>query len=205
LKFTQLVNAKKLKIRDQQRLLATARVDEGVAREVAGLRMAGAGEGGKSGRKAGLSRRGKRKADAQGGASAGESEEESEGFEEMEVDEREVDEEAPEVVTPEGSGDETASEMDTLLPPPPEKRKGIRGTIGGKGSVTIGADEKVGSQESGVSSRTRGKSNEAEIVDEPPPRRELPFARKNVDGVGHAESEKQDQRALEDDETEDEL
>jgi hypothetical protein len=209
LKFTQLINAKKLKIRDQQRLLATARVDEGVAREVARVRMAGEGEGGKVGRRAALSRGAKRKADAEGAKSAEESEEESEGFEEMAVDEREGDEEMAEVVTPEGSEDETASEVDapSLPPPPPERRKGVRGTIGGKRSVARVADEKAGSQESGVSSRTREKSNDPEVVEAPPPRRELPFARKIVAGVRQAESEKQEQPAPmeDDDETEDEL
>ena len=194
-------------------MLATARVDEGVAKEVARVRIGDVGVGGKVGRRADLSRRGKRKADAKGAASTGESEEESEGFEEMAVDEREGDKEMAEVVTPEGSGDETASEVDAIslpLPPPPDRRKGVIRTIGGKGSVARVADEKAGSQESGVSSRTTGKSNEAEVVEAPPPRRDLPFAKKIVAGVRQAESEKQKPPApmenddeMEDDETTD--
>ena len=178
-------------------MLATARVDDVVAKEVATVRLANSGEGGKVGRRAGLSRMAKRKTDTES--------EESEGFEEMEVDEPEGDEEERELVTPEGSEDETASDVNELIPPPLEKRKGVRGTIAEKGSVMRGTDEKVGSQESGVSSRTRGKSNEAEVVEAPPPRRELPFARKNVASVGQTESGKQEQLVLEDDETEDEL
>lgn len=168
--------------------------------------MAGAGEGGKVGRRAGLLRGSKRKADTEGVVSAEESEEESEGFEEMAVDEQEEDEEeVREVVTPEGSEDETASEVDTSLPPLSEQKKGVRGMIGGKGSVARGAERKVASQESGVSSRTKGKSNEAEVVEALPPRRDLPFTRKNVASVGQTEGEKQEQPAPEDDETEDEL
>lgn len=207
LKFTQLVNAKKLKIRDQQRLLATARVDEGVAREVARMRAAGAGDGGQVGRRVGSSRGLKRKADVEAVANVGESDDESEGFEEMAVDEPYGDEEVRDIVTPERSGVETGSEMDTPLSPPPEKRTGVKGTIGRKGGVARGTDENFGSQESGVASRAMGKPNEAEVVEAPPPKRELPFARKNIAGVGQVESKKQEQRAPDagDDETEDEL
>jgi hypothetical protein len=56
-KFTALLNAKKLKIRDQQRLLAGARMDPAAADEVSNARS---GDG--SSRKSGRSRGGKRKA-----------------------------------------------------------------------------------------------------------------------------------------------
>lgn len=175
-------------------------MDEGVAKEVARMRVAGAG--GKPGRRAGLSRAAKRK------VVGGESEEESEGFEEMVVDKgenaEEDDEEIREVVTPERSEHETTSEEEPPLPP--SKRKAVRGTIGGKGSVVREVGGENGNQESGVSNRTRGKSNESEAVEAPPPRRELPFTRKNTAGAGQVENEKQEQLAsMMDDETEDEL
>jgi hypothetical protein len=76
-KFSLILNEKKLKIRDQQRLLATATVDPARVEAVEESRMA------TRSRSPGPSRRGKRKATTK----SQESNDESDGFEKMEVDE----------------------------------------------------------------------------------------------------------------------
>ncbi|KAF2097152.1 hypothetical protein NA57DRAFT_57752 [Rhizodiscina lignyota] len=116
-KFTQLLNSKKLKIRDQQRLLAGAKIDSSRAEEVS------------ESRKPASSRRSKRKVEK-----AQSEDGDSDGFEtaaasKMDVDQQEAeaededDDEVREVVTPELS-DETADEDEEEPPPRPLGSKG---------------------------------------------------------------------------------
>ena len=128
-KFTALLNAKKLKIRDQQRLLAGAKIDPAAADEMDGSRS-----GGGSSRKSGRSRGGKRKADEPEDEDVN-GEEEDDGEDEQGRNE-----------TPPRSDDEATEDEDDLDGPLP------------------GA----------VSSNSRSNMD----IDELPPKRDLPFARK---------------------------
>ncbi len=104
-KFSLLLNEKKLKIRDQQRLLASTGVGPGKAEAVEDSRKA------TPSRPAGPSRKGKRKA-GKGVQTQTEDEESEAGFEKMDVDEA-AKESEPEVRTPDAStADETESDGD---------------------------------------------------------------------------------------------
>lgn len=102
-KFRDLLNEKKSKIRDQQRVLASATVDP---EKLAAVQVSSKA---RKGRAAGGSRIGKRKADAGKDATDSES-----GFERMDVDgpERADDTENEDMNTPDASDDETADEDD---------------------------------------------------------------------------------------------
>lgn len=108
-KFSLLLNEKKLKIRDQQRLLASSNVDP--------ARLAALEEArNERHHSAGPSRSGKRKA----GSRVQSDDEESEGFENMDVDEAPNDSEQDQPQTPrddESTADE-ASEDEVPIPPP---------------------------------------------------------------------------------------
>ena len=78
-KFTELLNSKKLKIRDQQRLLAGARVDPSTAERVSEARSPE------------VPRRSKRKAGGKGKAKAVAEDEESDGFEDAPASKMDVD------------------------------------------------------------------------------------------------------------------
>lgn len=108
-KFATLLNAKKLKIRDQQRLLATAKIDSKAANEVRNARSG-------RGHQAGASRSGKRK-----GIEAEEPEESDEVEEEKEVNEDE-DEEMQQETPPVTDDDATEDEDD--LDAPTQSNKG---------------------------------------------------------------------------------
>ena len=127
-KFAALLNAKKLKIRDQQRLLNGARVDPGI---VEGVRESRSSRE----RNAGASRRGKREA-----ADASEADEADviDDYEEQEEDESRAEE------TPQQSDEDATDDKDDL-----------------DGAVANATNMDVDGPE------------------EPPPRRELPFARKD--------------------------
>lgn len=99
-KFTELLNSKKRKIRDQQRLLAGAKVDATTAEQVSSIR-----NGGSTGK-------GKRKASAA----------EEDG--KMELDEEDDESEAIPIETPEAMDDETASDDDDEAQPVPLKTTG---------------------------------------------------------------------------------
>lgn len=114
-KFSLLLNEKKLKIRDQQRLLASSNVDP------AKLQALNATRRDSRSRSAGPSRRGKRKVEDK------EDSDSDEGFEKMEVDEEEAppDSEDEDRHTPdaESTADETESEGEApqRSSPPPKK------------------------------------------------------------------------------------
>ncbi|KAK8169411.1 hypothetical protein IWX90DRAFT_176645 [Phyllosticta citrichinensis] len=181
-KFEQLLNAKKLKIRDQQRLLAGARVDPVAAAAVEGARQSTRGR-----RRAGPSRPNKRQ--ASNGADS-ESDSTFEPRKPKPVDDDETSE--PELTPQESDPDETEDEQDGNMsedasvpraakPGEASKKKAI-GTIAGNGN-----------------SQEQRKPDSLDSPPPPPPRRELPYARKNDQG----KSGKQLQD--EDDTTDDEL
>lgn len=197
-KFASLINSKKLKIRDQQRLLATAKVDDAAAKEVAQARETTASP---DKRRAGPSRKGKRKANGKAEQSDDESED---GFEAMRIDAEEKAEREEglcEAVTPDPTDNETESENGESTPPP--LKKSVRGTIGGKGKAP---QEKKATETQGGPSKGKEKEQEVEA---PPPRRELPFAQKAAKGGSDSDTKKPQPSAsvmvVDDDETEDEL
>ncbi|KAF1982159.1 hypothetical protein K402DRAFT_424746 [Aulographum hederae CBS 113979] len=174
-KFSDLLNSKKLKIRDQQRLLAGAKVDPAVAKKLASSR-----EDGRS-RRAGASRAGKRKADAAAIPATVSDEESDGGFEEpMEVDKvedaEEEEERAQETPEPEDMDESTEDEDEPTKLPATSRARG-----NGKGKST-----------------TSAKSKEKEVTI--PPRRELPFSK----GKAKPVEEKLEPKPVvdEDDETE---
>ncbi|KAK0122403.1 hypothetical protein ONS95_010641 [Cadophora gregata] len=148
-KFSLLLNEKKLKIRDQQRLLQSSNVDPTQVAELEEARSRS--------RSAGPSRKGKRKAGAV-------EEESDDGFEKMDVDNKptteDSDQEPAKNLDDSTADEETAdeaSEDDHEPAAPPPKRK------------TPAKQEQNSSQAS--SSKTLQEL-------EPPPKRELPFAKK---------------------------
>jgi hypothetical protein len=163
-KFRDLLNEKKAKIRDQQRLLATAKVDPKKLAAVQASR--------KSSKKitAGSSSTGKRKADEDEDVEDG-------GFEKMDVDVDQVpndsDQQAAE--TPDEDDTETADEDDddviSQTKPP-----GANTRQAGKGKANISAGNGANKIPSGNNSM-----HDQDMGDDPPktpPRRELPFAKK---------------------------
>lgn len=130
-KFSLLLNEKKLKIRDQQRLLACSNVDPAKLAEVEASRASG------SSRSPGLSRKGKRKADEN------DDEGSDDGFEKMEVDEQAAeDSDQEQAQTPEDTADE-ASDDDALEPTPAAsngkgKDKETTENTSGKPSTSVG-------------------------------------------------------------------
>lgn len=156
-KFSLLLNEKKLKIRDQQRLLETATVDP--AKLDAVLRS----RGDTASRSPGPSRPGKRKAKALND----ESEEESEdGFEKMEVDEPQAandsDEDQPQTPDPESTADEASDDDEPPSPPPAKTIHSLRNK-----NITAEPISSAG-------------STHTDELPPPPPIRELPFGKKKA-------------------------
>ncbi|KAI0020468.1 hypothetical protein F4780DRAFT_373533 [Xylariomycetidae sp. FL0641] len=158
-KFRDLLNEKKVKIRQQQRLLATAKVDETKLAEVDGTQS----------RTAGKSRASKRKADIK-------EESESDGdFERMDVDSGAGAGNAPEAeaetesdVQQQGTtDDDTPSEADSdAEPAPPSVRsQPMEATRPARGAR--GASQK----------KATSPEKSAEPEQAPPPKRTLPFTR----------------------------
>ncbi|QSZ33714.1 hypothetical protein DSL72_005285 [Monilinia vaccinii-corymbosi] len=152
-KFGLLVNEKKLKIRNQQRLLAGAKVDPEKVEAVLATRP-------RKPRTTGASRSGKRKAGKE--AQVESPDDSDDGFEKMHVDKNQHEDSDesghPEVQTPERSDDETASEEEA---DPPMSRLPIRKNVTHEDS-----DEEMQA------------APKATKIAELPPKRELPFAKK---------------------------
>lgn len=149
-KFSRLLNEKKLKIRDQQRLLATANIDQAKASEMARSRLPA-----KSG-SAGPSKPRKRKA-----GQVGQDETDSDdGFQKMDVDDQEEDATDSDVEPPRTPDRESTAEADSDnedRPAPPPART----TISDKRSPAPNI------------------AQDASDPDDPlPPRRDLPFSKK---------------------------
>jgi hypothetical protein len=167
-KFRDLLNEKKAKIRDQQRLLATAKVDP---KKLAAIQASR-----KSSKKsaASSSRTGKRK--AENGSQMDEDEDDE--FEKMDVDVDQVpnDSDQQDIETPDEDETETADEDDDEIIPqtkPPAANTKQAGKSKGKPAA--------GKDTNNKSSGNEYKQNQ-DMEDDPPktpPRRELPFAKKN--------------------------
>ncbi|KAI9699352.1 MAG: hypothetical protein M1836_002963 [Candelina mexicana] len=159
-KFRELLNAKKRKIRDQQRLLADAKVNPKTAQRIQEAR------GSSELRKPAQSRQGKRKANGAGIDEDMESE--VDGFEDMDVAgkgrEEMIDELGREETPDKSDLDETEDEAEDN-PIPPSSSRQVASGLGAKGK----AIETVKQQE------PTSKPPESTT---PPPRRELPFAKK---------------------------
>lgn len=152
-KFRELLNAKKLKIRDQQRLLAGAKVDPKHAAKVQNAR---------SGAKAytpTASRTGKRK--ARDTAKASESSEED-SFEPKGTTQKEWNDGSEQPNTPEGSDDPTEDESDDDLESVPQPSK-------------LPDRPKSGEDEAAVDQEMQ--------VDALPPARQLPFGKSDIGGA----------------------
>ncbi len=152
-KFSLLLNEKKLKIRDQQRLLQSSTIDPAAAQAVEETRLEPIP------RPAGPSRGGKRKAGQR------QDDESDDGFEKMDVDVQtaanesdQEPEEQDESTADEATASENDEEDEPLVPPPTKKST---------------------SSKLAGSSQTIGSKNKSES-EEPPPKRTLPFARKQA-------------------------
>ena len=172
-KFMPLLNAKKLKIRDQQRLLAGAKIDRGTAEAVNETRSSRSAPG----RKAGGSRRWKRKMDEQGDDKI--EEDLDEGSLEADEEERQQEE------TPPPSDDEMTDDEEDLNEFAPASSS----------SRTVGADA------NGTSSQRMEIDEDEEL----PPRRELPFKKKSAPPAAAEQAEPSANADDDDDETDEEL
>ncbi|KAM0124957.1 hypothetical protein ACHAP3_010034 [Botrytis cinerea] len=156
-KFSLLQNEKKLKIRDQQTLLASAKVDPEKFDTVRAIRS------GKL-RTAGESRTGKRKA---GKEVQAESSDSDDAFEKMDIDKKQQEDDTAdesdqqEIQTPDRSDEETEDEADASQSKP-QRRKGTN-------IVQDDSDEEM---------QTAPKPTETTKIAELPAKRELPFAKK---------------------------
>ncbi|GAB7354392.1 hypothetical protein MBLNU459_g4891t1 [Dothideomycetes sp. NU459] len=158
-KFAALLNSKKMKIRDQQRLLAHAKIDPKAAEQVQQTRST-------STRKPSSSRPSKRKAS---GRLAGSDDDDNEGSELGEPSD--MDGEMGNAATPENSDlDDTQDEDSDAdeFEPAPIHSQALRSALGSSRAET----------ETTKSKGTLSETGQAEVVPEPPPRRELPFGRK---------------------------
>jgi hypothetical protein len=152
-KFSLLLNEKKLKIRDQQRLLASSNVDPAKLEEIEESRV------GIKERSAGPSSRLKRK-----GAEKDDDEDSDDGFEKMDIDpvveEEEIDDD---------QRTESGSETEGESPPPPPNRKP---------AARPPAKTSLPSRNPRGSSAQLSSNDPPKKLTEPPPKRELPFAKK---------------------------
>lgn len=146
-KFAALLNSKKLKIRDQQRLLAHAKIDPKAATKIQQTRSSSA-------RKPDVSRSSKRKANASPSDSETTTDDDKNA--------------SPPAATPEQTDDETEGETDQgeFDPAPMPSQASRRGTaINGGLSSSASQSQTV-------------QTTEDAAAQMPPPRRELPFAKK---------------------------
>ena len=196
-KFAALLNTKKLKIRDQQRLLAHAKVDSGAADQIQQARS------GTAGRKPDLSRSSKRKADA----SSHEPETDDESFERTDPGNRTNEEDDMRDREPLGSDksdlDTEDEDSDGGFAPAPMPSQPSQSQA--RSQVSIGAKAKTSETARSDEARTApAKSPEIEL----PPRRQLPFSRGNATSSSQIQPKstaKPLPTMFDDDETDDEL
>ena len=162
-KFSLLLNEKKLKIRDQQRLLAGSRVDPRKLEAVEASRSTS------KPRSAGTSRAGKRKA---GRNTKGDSENDEDGFDKMDVDDGAASKLSDQEDAQTPSGESTAEDTDEDIALPDRTSKAAMS----KGRGT------------GTTSQTPASSNTEPGMDDVPPKRELPFAGKATDSAPAAKT-----------------
>ncbi|KAL8664582.1 MAG: hypothetical protein Q9168_007881 [Polycauliona sp. 1 TL-2023] len=185
-KCALLINEKKAKIRDQQRLLATAKVDPTKLRALQATRRPNS----PSRQDSGPSTKGKRKASAL----ASSVDDEEDGVEDHRIKAEDIEEQQPdsEDVTPEHSDlDETEDEVENA------ELKSVPVASGGKGKAI--EKPEVGGRED-----LNGVMNSAPDVDLPP-RRELPFSRQKSGPSQPTDdmNKDQDTNMADDDETDD--
>ncbi|EFW22848.1 hypothetical protein D8B26_006418 [Coccidioides posadasii str. Silveira] len=165
-KFAQLLNEKKLKIRNQQRLLAAAKIDPTKAAELE------AAEAEKKPRKADVSRKSKRKAQAPPSDSESE-----DAFDTMDVDTKDND--AANNQEEKAQEDETATESDRPSTPDPLEDEE---TASEDEQPEVPAPVPSKSKERTAPNDNKGGKSSApwtqEPASSPPPRRELPFTRR---------------------------
>lgn len=190
-KFRDLLNEKKAKIRDQQRLLATAKVDPKKLAAVQASRKSSKGAA------AAPSRTGKRK--AENGSQIDEDDEDVDiGFEKMDVDVDQVpnDSDQQDIETPDGDETETADEDDgDIIPQAKPPAANTRQAGNSKGKAAAG--KSTNNNSSGINIE-----QDQDMEDNPPktpPRRELPFARKK-DPQAKPPVQNDEETASEDDE-----
>ncbi|KAF2182715.1 hypothetical protein K469DRAFT_728344 [Zopfia rhizophila CBS 207.26] len=150
--FMELLNEKKRKIRDQQRLLAGAKVDKATASAVQSSREA------TEPRKAGPSRASKRKAAGKAVAAKPESESDHMEVDGPNVEEENEEEDIPEAVTPDRTTDDETEDEEGPTSPARQLKDGSAETTGANTTVAQ-------------------PSKDAHTRPDPPPRRELPFGR----------------------------
>ncbi|GAB1725439.1 hypothetical protein NU195Hw_g1847t1 [Hortaea werneckii] len=186
-KFAALLNTKKLKIRDQQRLLAGAKIPKDAAEAVRDARDSDVA----SGRRASGARRQKRKANSSAEPESSDAETASENEDDDALREQEQ--------TPQQTDEETQDEgsEDGFDAPPPPSQPRKHGNNGKDRDANIDT------------SKSQGDEKDDSV---PPPRRELPFQKKNVGGDKSASTSQpskstaqQDEEADDDEETDDEL
>lgn len=160
-KFAALLNSKKLKIRDQQRLLAHAKIDPKAAAEVQQTRS-------KPGRKAGISRAAKRKANESANGSETDVDESAFETDKTGGHVTNLGEDEPSTSERSNHDDTEDEEIDDegFAPAPMASQASRRGPSQGNKILQSGSRE------------TAAPTAEELAAQQPPPRRELPFARK---------------------------
>jgi len=161
-KFSLLLNEKKLKIRDQQRLLASSNVDPAKVEALEAARRDSRS------RSAGPSRKGKRKVGTQEN-----SEDSDDGFEKMDVDEKippqvedsEDEEQGRRTPDADSTADDTASEDEAPPPPPPPAKSTINSEISSKNTKAGRAPTSSAQDDVPLSNRELPSRNPA-----PPPK-----------------------------------
>ncbi|KAI4095494.1 MAG: hypothetical protein L6R37_007064 [Teloschistes peruensis] len=201
-KCAVLINEKKAKIRDQQRLLATAKPDpETLERVQSAVRQQRSGTAAAS-RSPRVSRGGKRKASAPSSSSDEDGFEDGVKVEEKDDGEGEGEGEKQadsEDVTPQHSDlDETADELS-------EGGEDVVPTVSGaKGKVLEGAEDRSGSRDKGAAPIREERKGE-----EMPPPRDLPFIKESADtgraagAADEGDDGEEDTRMADGDETDD--
>lgn len=199
-KFAALLNTKKLKIRDQQRLLAHAKVNPGAADQIQQARS------GTAGRKPDLSRSSKRKADA----SIHEPETDDEGFERTDLGNRmnEEDDIREDLDSDKSDLDTEDDDSDGGFAPAPMPSQSSHSQA--RSQVSIGTKAKT--SETATPDRARTAPTKSPQI-ELPPRRQLPFSRENATSSSHSQIQSKSTAPsakplpimVDDDETDDEL
>lgn len=190
-KFCDVLNEKKAKIRDQQRLLRTAKVDPQKLATVKNSR--------KSNKNAAPSPPKSRKRKANNEPQTDEDvDDEDDGFEKMDVyvDQGADDSDQQDIKTPEDDDTETADEDDEVtMPQPKTLSSDTQQAGGGRGKSVSGNSIK---NKSNCDKITKAQSAKDRSPKTPPPRRELPFPKKTQQAKPPAEEDQE--TASEDDE-----
>ncbi|KAL2353273.1 hypothetical protein BJ546DRAFT_982213 [Cryomyces antarcticus] len=194
-KFAELLNAKKLKIRDQQRLLAEVKLDPVTARNSTTRTSA-------KSREAAPSRAGKRKAN--GNAPVGESDSESVPDENGKLQTNGEDGHHA-AMTPEksdvGETEDEDEDQGAFAPAASQVSRGGTRSQNGQSRAADAAPNDAGN----AGDTIRGTTTAVEEMPEAPPRRELPFLKSKL-GIGATKPATQTRpAAVEEDETDDEL